>query len=50
MILQNWGYETRILNTKILEQVNSIKTQKLNQYSGIEKHIKENIQTLKSDI
>lgn len=46
----DWGYELRIVNTKTLEQVNSISADNLKEYQQIEKHIQDNIVTLKSDI
>ena len=46
----DWGYELRIVNTKTLEQVNSISAHSLKEYQQIEKHIKDNIEILKSDI
>jgi hypothetical protein len=46
----NWGYETRIINTKTMEQINSIGAKRLNKYEQIEEHIKNNIKTLKTDI
>ncbi len=45
-----WGYELRIVNTETLEQVNTISTYDLNDYSEIEIHIQENIEKLKNDI
>jgi hypothetical protein len=45
-----WGYELRIVKTETLEQINTIGAYNLNGYSEIEKHIKENINTLKTDI
>ena len=42
----NWGYETKIINTKTMEQINSIGAKKLNKYEQIEEHIKNNIKTL----
>lgn len=45
-----WGYELRIVKTETLEQINTISAYNLNDYSEIEKHIKENIKTLKTDI
>jgi len=45
-----WGYELRIVNTETLEQINTISTYDLNDYSEIEKHIQENIEKLKNDI
>jgi hypothetical protein len=45
-----WGYELRIVKTETLEQINTISANNLNDYSEIEKHIKENIQTLKTNI
>ena len=47
---QPWGYETKILNTKTMKQISSIKSTNLNQYSEIEEHLKRNIKYLKSDI
>lgn len=45
-----WGYELRIVNTKTLEQVNTISAYGLNDYLDIEKHIQKNIEKLKKDI
>lgn len=45
-----WGYELKIVKSKTLEQINSINAHNLNDYSEIEKHIKENIKLLKTDI
>lgn len=45
-----WGYELRIVKSKTLEQINSIRAYNLNDYSEIEEHIKENIKALKTDI
>ena len=45
-----WGYELRIVKTETLEQINTISAYNLNDYSEIEKHIKENIKRLKTDI
>ena len=45
-----WGYELRIVNAKTLKQVNSIKAHNLKSYTELEKHIKDNIKTLKADI
>ncbi|MFT6246400.1 MAG: hypothetical protein ACJA0U_000154 [Salibacteraceae bacterium] len=45
-----WGYELRIVNTKTLEQINSISAGNLKEYEQIENHIKDNIEILKSDI
>ena len=45
-----WGYELRIVNTETLEQVNSINAHNLNDYQGIENHIEDNIEKLKTDI
>ena len=45
-----WGYELRIVNTKTLEQVNSIRSFNLADYSEIEKHIENNIEKLKTDV
>jgi len=45
-----WGYELRIVNTETLEQINTISAHDLNDYSDIEKHLKDNIEKLKRDI
>lgn len=45
-----WGYELRIVNTKTLEQVNTISAHGLEDYTAIETHIRKNIERLKSDI
>lgn len=45
-----WGYELRIVNTETMKQINSINAHNLNDYTELEKHIKDNIQILKSDI
>ncbi|GEM_PF-1964392 len=45
-----WGYETRIVDTQTLEQINSISAHELMEFKDIEKHIKTNIQRLKKDI
>jgi hypothetical protein len=45
-----WGYELRIVNAETLEQINSINAHNLEDYPEIEKHIKDNIGKLKSDI
>lgn len=45
-----WGYELRIVNTKTLEQINSITAYNLDGYKEIEKHIIDNIQRLNTDI
>lgn len=47
---KKWGYQTKILNTKTMDQINSIGANNLQYYSEIEKHIKENITRLQSDI
>lgn len=48
---QKWGgYKLRVVNTKTLEQVNSIEAHNLKNYAEIEKHIKNNIEQLKIDI
>ena len=46
----DWGYEVRIVNARTLEQVNSLNAYNLKGYKRIEKHIKDNIAKLKSDI
>ena len=45
-----WGYEVRIVNTKTLEQSNSISAYNLKEYEQIEKNIRDNIGVLKADI
>ncbi|GAA3509543.1 hypothetical protein GCM10022393_22630 [Aquimarina addita] len=47
---RSWGYQTRILKTKTMEQVNSISATGLLQYAEIEEHIQSNIDKLRSDI
>ncbi|MEM6264188.1 MAG: hypothetical protein AAGI38_16855 [Bacteroidota bacterium] len=44
------GYEVRIVNTRTLEQINSIRADNLKQYELIDAHIVANIHRLKSDI
>lgn len=48
--LPKWGYELRIVETKTLKQVNSISLHNASEYEQIEKHIKDNINKLKTDI
>lgn len=48
--LQKWGYELRIVETKTLKQMNSISIHNTSKYEDIEKHIKDNINKLKTDI
>jgi hypothetical protein len=45
-----WGYELKIVNTETLEQIKSINAHDLKDYKDIEKHIKDNIEKLKTDI
>jgi hypothetical protein len=45
-----WGYELRIINTKTLNQINSISLHNAIKYEQIGKHIKDNIGILKADI
>lgn len=45
-----WGYELKIVNTETLEQIKSINVHDLTDYKEIEKHIKDNIEKLKTDI
>lgn len=46
----DWGYELRIANTSNLRQVNSINAHDLKKYEEIERHIRDNIKTLKTEI
>lgn len=46
----DWGYELRIVNTSNLRQVNSINAHDLKKYEEIERHIRDNIKTLKTEI
>ncbi len=46
----SWGYELKIVNTKTLQQINSISAHDLKEYKDLETHIKNNMSTLKSDI
>lgn len=45
-----WGYQLKIINTKTLEELNSLSAKNLKDYNLIEKHIRANIGTLKNDI
>lgn len=45
-----WGYELRIVSTRNLEQANSISAHSLKEYKQIEQHIKDNINTLRTEI
>lgn len=45
-----WGYETKILNTKTMEQMNSIKAKNLSDYTEIETHIKKNVALLRQNL
>lgn len=49
-VVPSWGYETKVLNTKTMEQVNSIRAENLKSYADIETRIKENIALLRQDI
>jgi len=46
----NWGYEIRVVNTETFVQINSINGHNFDEYKQIEKHLKNNISTLKMDI
>ena len=45
-----WGYETKILNVKSMNQKVSIRANKLSDFKDIENHIKDNIEKLIEDI
>lgn len=45
-----WGYETKIVNTKTLDQTISIGASNLSSFAQIEEHIKNNVEQLKEDI
>lgn len=47
---KKWGYELRIVKSKTLEQLNSIKATNLSEYKQIESHIKKNIGDVQMDI
>ncbi|OJJ16961.1 hypothetical protein BKI52_30045 [marine bacterium AO1-C] len=47
---KKWGYQLRIVNAKTLQQINTINAHALNTYSDVEKHIRSNIEKLKTDI
>jgi len=47
---KKWGYELRIVKSKTLEQLNSIKATNLSEYKQIESHIKKNIGEVQMDI
>lgn len=50
MSKMNWGYETKVLNTKSMQQIVSIGNKRLNEYRDIEIDIKKNIPQLVKDI
>jgi hypothetical protein len=50
MSKMNWGYETKVLNTKSMQQIISIGNKRLNEYREIEIDIMKNIPQLVKDI
>ena len=48
--IEIWGYETKILNVKTMEQKVSIRATNLSNYEAIEKHIENNIEKLVLDL
>lgn len=46
----HWGYEVRIVQTKTMKQIQSIRANNLASYKDLERHIQDNIGVLKSDM